>query len=175
MGNDIMVDFYENVGLVYYVYNTYYQRYRDIEDDLIQEGMMGLWKACQTFNPSIGSKFSTYAVRVIKNAMGMYVRKEARSREVYSLDRLIDEDEPKMTFWNIISYDEQEDERNAYALEVLMKVAKEHDCEELVRMRLEGMRQVDIAKELGIHQSTVSERLSRLYALVRKELGLKEK
>jgi len=169
-----MGDFDENVGLVYYVFNKFYQRYRNIEDDLVQEGLMGLWKACQTFDSLRGTEFSTYAVVVIKNAMGMYVRKMNRRPKEYSLDRLIDEDKSKMTFLNLMSYDEQEDPEDAYVIEVLMEVAKENSCEDIVKMRLDGMKQVDIAKELGVSQSTISERLRHLYALVRKELGIKE-
>lgn len=175
MGNDGMVNFDENIGLVYYVFNKYYQKYRDIEDDLIQEGMIGLWKACQTFDSLREVKFSTYAVKVIKNSMGMYVRKEARSREECSLDRLVDADRKdgkRVTFLNLMPYDAQEDLRDV--IEVLLEVAKENNCEEIVKMKLDGMKQVDIAKELGVHQSTISEKLRRLYALVRKELGIEE-
>lgn len=169
-----MVDFDENVRLVYYVFNKFYQKYRNIEDDLIQEGLIGLWKACQTFDSSRGTEFSTYAVVVIKNAMGMYVRKVNRRPKEYSLDELVDKDESGMTFLNLVSYDEQEDPRDAYVIEVLMKVAKENDCEEIVKMKLDGMKQVDIAKELGVRQSTISEKMRNLYALVRKELGIEE-
>ena len=55
-----------------------------------------------------------------------------------------------------------------------MKVAKENNCEEIVVMRLKGMKQVDIAKKLGVHQSTISEKLRNLYVLARKEVGIKE-
>lgn len=169
-----MVDFEENVGLVYYVFNTFYQDYRSMEDDLLQEGMMGLWKACQTFDVLRGVGFSTYAVKVIKNAMGMYVRKETRRPKEYSLDKLVN-DEVGMPFLNLVAYDEKEvDEESEYVIQVLLKVANDNDCKYLIEMKLKGMKQVDIAKELGIHQSTVSERLRRIYELTRKELGIEE-
>ena len=169
-----MVDFDENVGLVYYVFNKYFHMYRNMEDDLLQEGLMGLWKACQTFDPLKGTEFSTYAVKVIKNAMGMYVRKETRRPKEYSLDRLLEKGESGVTYLDLVSYDEREDPRDVYAIEALMKVAKENNCEEIVIMRLKGMKQVDIAKKLGVHQSTISEKLRNLYVLARKELGIKE-
>ncbi len=169
-----MVDFDENVGLVYYVFNKFYQNYRNIEDDLIQEGLMGLWKACQTFDSLRGTEFSTYATVVIKYAMCMYVRKIDRRPKEYSLDRLVDKDESGMTFLNLVPHEEQEDPRDVYIIEVLMKVAKENNCEEIVKMKLEGIKQVDIAKELGLHQSTISEKMRHLYMLARKELGIEE-
>lgn len=169
-----MVDFDENVGLVYFVFNKFYQMHRNIEDDLIQEGLIGLWKACQTFDSLRGTEFSTYAVVVIKNAMGMYVRKITRRPQEYSLDRLVDKDESGMTFLNLLPYDEQEDPRDVYIIEALIKVAKENDCEEIVEMKLKGIKQVDIAKKLGLHQSTISEKMRHLYALARKELGIEE-
>lgn len=169
-----MVNFDEHVGLVYYVFNKHYHMYRDIEEDLIQEGLMGLWKACQTFDSLRGTEFSTYAVKVIKNEMGMYVRKVSRKHKEYSLDRLVDIDEARMTFLNLVEYDEQEDPEGEHVIEVLMKVAKENNCEDIVEMKLKGIKQVDIAKELGVHPSTISEKMRHLYIITRKELGIEE-
>jgi len=47
-----------------------------IREDAIQEAIMGLWKACQTFNDNKGIKFKTYASRVITNAVYDFMRKE---------------------------------------------------------------------------------------------------
>lgn len=54
----------ENLGLVHACAGRF--RGRGVEyDDLYQAGCMGLIKACDGFDPSLGYKFSTYAVPVI--------------------------------------------------------------------------------------------------------------
>lgn len=73
-----MVDFDKNTPLVYYVFNKYYKRLNksQYKEDLIQCGMLGLWKACKSFNEKYNCRFSTYAGICIKNEMGMFLRKE---------------------------------------------------------------------------------------------------
>ena len=52
----------ENLGLVHTVANRF--RGRGIEyDDLYQSGCVGLIKAVDRFDPTLGYAFSTYAVR----------------------------------------------------------------------------------------------------------------
>ena len=54
----------ENLGLVHTVANRF--RGRGIEyDDLYQSGCVGLIKAVDRFDPTLGYAFSTYAVPVI--------------------------------------------------------------------------------------------------------------
>jgi RNA polymerase sigma factor (sigma-70 family) len=38
-------------------------------DDLMQEGMLGLWKAAQRFDPALGNRFSTYATWWIRQSV----------------------------------------------------------------------------------------------------------
>ena len=45
-------------------------RFRGIEfDDLVQEGMLGLWSAARRFNPSQGSSFGAFAALCIQRRM----------------------------------------------------------------------------------------------------------
>ena len=60
----------ENLGLVYLVVNkefTYEKTTESDRENYIEEGMIGLAKAINTFNPSKGAKFSTYAYICIKS------------------------------------------------------------------------------------------------------------
>lgn len=57
-----------NVNLVIHVAKDYRGRGVDLED-LVQEGMIGLTRACERFNPEFGVRFGTYAPYWIKMAI----------------------------------------------------------------------------------------------------------
>lgn len=59
-----------NARLVTFVVNKFYNKleYRDIREDLIQEGFIGLFTAIDKFDPERGFKFSTYAVHWVQQA-----------------------------------------------------------------------------------------------------------
>ena len=50
--------------------------------DLVQEGVLGLIRASQLFDPDLGNKFSTYAYWWIRQAMGRAVMQSGRSVRV---------------------------------------------------------------------------------------------
>lgn len=62
------------------------------DDDYIQEGMIGLWKALRKFDPSRGVKFSTFAVVCILGEIRSHIRREMRRLPTYSLDFPITEE-----------------------------------------------------------------------------------
>ena len=49
------------------------------QDDLVQSGLMGLWKAIDKFDPSKESKFLTYADRIIDSQIGNLVREHSQN------------------------------------------------------------------------------------------------
>lgn len=73
-----MVDFEKNTPLVYYVFDKYYKRMIRYKEDMIQCGMLGLWKACKSFDERLGCRFSAYASACIRNEMTTFVRKELK-------------------------------------------------------------------------------------------------
>lgn len=72
-----------NMGLVKSIANKYTHKH-ELEsfdfDDLVQEGVIALMHAIDTYDPASGYTFSTYATRVITNTM---------SREVIEKDSMI--------------------------------------------------------------------------------------
>ncbi len=66
----------ENEKLVFFILNKYYPAHA-FDEDAVQEGRIGLWNACQSYDPE-RSAFSTYAGRAIRNAVTMSLRQEAR-------------------------------------------------------------------------------------------------
>ena len=82
----------ENLGLVHTVANRF--RGRGIEyDDLFQSGCVGLIKAVDRFDPTLGYAFSTYAVPVIAGEIKRCLRDDGPvhfSREIKALANQID-------------------------------------------------------------------------------------
>ena len=83
--------FEENLKLVYLVYNRRIAKGPNEfkwEEDIIQEGLLGLYRGCCTYDPSYGIKVSTYLAKCIENSMLAYLRTEERKyrHEVETLD-----------------------------------------------------------------------------------------
>ena len=76
-----------NQNLVYFAINKWFPSFRD-DDDIIQTGMIGLWKACESYDENKGH-FSTYAIPCIVNAIRHELRKQTagcRSGETISYE-----------------------------------------------------------------------------------------
>ena len=73
-----MIDYESNTGLVVSVYNKRFAKYRWLKEDLIQEGNLALYLACQKYDVNKDTKFSTFATICIKNAMMMYLKREIK-------------------------------------------------------------------------------------------------
>lgn len=69
--NDLISD---NEGLVNDVIKNYYPAYR-YDEDIHQEGLIGLWNALLTYNDTNGAKFSTYAYTCIKYSINIAVER----------------------------------------------------------------------------------------------------
>ncbi len=69
---DIERIFTENKNLVYLVVNKRFPTFIH-DDDVIQSGYIGLWKAITTYDDKKYA-FSTYAYHCIYNEIGMYLR-----------------------------------------------------------------------------------------------------
>ena len=66
----------ENLPLVHFVLRRFRDRGAEYED-LFQYGCMGLLKAIDRFDPSVGTRFSTYAVPVILGEVRRFLRDDA--------------------------------------------------------------------------------------------------
>lgn len=77
----------DNINLVYFVVRKYWGNFSShMQEDLIQEGCIGLINAVLTYNEDI-AKFSTYAVKCIKYHLFKYCeRKVYKYADILSLD-----------------------------------------------------------------------------------------
>lgn len=78
-----MEQFEPHLEMVKAIYNKYFSSYRWLRDDLIQEGNIALFKACQKFDASKGVKFATFAYKCIKTTMLDLIRQELRVASKY--------------------------------------------------------------------------------------------
>jgi RNA polymerase sigma factor (sigma-70 family) len=67
-----------HMGLVYQIANRYAALARDVHEDLIQEGCLGLIRAIERFRPEYGVQFSTYAYPVISGTIKNHLRERRR-------------------------------------------------------------------------------------------------
>ena len=79
----------DHTGLVYHVIKTQIQvTNQSLWDDLFQEGLIGLWKATEKYDPNYISpktgetiQFATFATTLIRNQILMFLRKENKYTE----------------------------------------------------------------------------------------------
>lgn len=165
----------ENQKLVPFIiskyFPTYYKRIdKDLKDDLIQEGMTYLVRAAEKFNPTLGYKFSTYAVSYIWGRLGRYVDRQIKYLEssTYSLNHIVPGKEEK----DVEFIDTIEDSTARYENIDLLNFINSleiRDIEFIVEKLNKGYKQQEIARELNITQSTLCMRLKKLRDLITEE------
>ena len=89
MNNEKLIT--DNLKLVHTVINRLFPSYRG-DEDIVEEGMLGLVKAANAFTEDSSVAFSTYAFCLIRNEIINYLRRERRHTDVISLDEPIGDD-----------------------------------------------------------------------------------
>lgn len=152
----------DNEKLAYLMAHKYKQKVSSfIEfDDLKSTCLFGLVKAANSFDNSKGSKFSTYACKVIQNEILMLIRKESKNTRTFSLDSIITDD---VTYVELISDDYNLEQQffNSMEVDLLIKYIDELPgrLKWIINYKLKGLTQQQIAEKLDISQAQVS----RLY------------
>ena len=149
-----MIDFEENMPLVVDTYNKHFTKLYKYKEDLIQSGNLGLWKDCLKYNENKGYKFSTFAVKCIKNEMAMFLRKELK-HWYYCTDYVIENDLGEKI--NIL--DTLSDETQVQFMEENCNINNAIDKlkhSEIVKEHLKGYCQYEIAKKQGVTHQRIS-------------------
>lgn len=145
----------ESYGMVYGYVRARMGNDADAED-IVAEAFLKAARSFSSFDP-LRARFSTWVVAIAKNCMVSYFRKE---KQIANL-----EDVPESTFAVAGGQDAVDDQDLAYRLLACLDDV-EH---ELVVMKYrDGMRNIDIAYELGMNASTVSTKLSNALAKMRR-------
>lgn len=77
----------EHMRLVESLASAYARRYGCDREDLVQEGLIGLIRAMETFDPKRGASFKTHAYAQIRGAIWGFVRKQRR--HMFSMDTVV--------------------------------------------------------------------------------------
>ncbi|GMA49584.1 RNA polymerase sigma-28 factor [Alicyclobacillus contaminans] len=137
-------------------------------DDLISIGTVGLIKAVETFQPTKGTKFATYAARCIQNEILMQLRAQKKTRRDVSLNSPIgtDKEGNEITIGDILGSDaDGTEEEVSKRMEItnMMQLMRILDGRErrVIELRFgladgKEWTQNEVADLLGISRSYVS-------------------
>lgn len=140
----------DNLPLVTFTIRKYYPTFINNED-IFQDGVVGLIRAVDTFDESRGIVFSTYASVCIINGVRMGFRKEKKQPETISFDQPLPNTED-LTYGDLSSGSYEMDYFDISAF--LKKLTAEEMA--IFRLRNQGYTQAEIAAITGRSQSMVS-------------------
>lgn len=130
------------------------------DEDLFQEGMVGLYSAIGGYDPKCGVTFSTYAYRCIRNAVIDAV-KRSHGAKYSALNNFV----PIVEIADVRSLSDPEDEliRREQRGEFLQKISKILSAFEfkVTVMYLDGLSCAEIARALGKSAKSVDNALNR--------------
>lgn len=156
-----------NLRLVSHIVRKYYGSAKD-QEDLISIGSIGLVKAVDSFNPTNGARFATYAAKCIQNEILMHFRSQKKLANEVSINEAIDVDRDGnlLTYMDVIAAEDNMEEevdlsiRGAMVRRLVNSVLDERE-RQIVTLRYglggsDPLTQRDVAALLGISRSYVS-------------------
>lgn len=147
----------ENMGLAGYMAKRFLNtgiEYRE----LYSLAYLGLVKAANSFNAR-KSKFATYAARVMRNEILMFLRQNRRHSLCVSYDALMSQDDNKdNAFLYLFGYEDPELERieNIGMYDFLTEDLSEREKLVVDQVIIGGIFQSDVGRQLGVSQSYIS-------------------
>ena len=155
-----------NLRLVSHVAKKYHAG-RHEPDDLVSIGTIGLIKAVDSFDPLLGTRFSTYAARCIENEILMQFRWDQKTRNDISMNEPLETDAEggPLTVTDVLCDDvdiaqmtEQQEQRQAL-LRAVKKLPARESMVLRLRYGLDGrapLTQQQVAAGMGISRSYIS-------------------
>ncbi|MBQ3100668.1 MAG: RNA polymerase sporulation sigma factor SigK [Clostridia bacterium] len=156
-----------NLRLVAHIIKKYYGDAKN-QDDLMSIGTIGLIKAVDSFDPSNGARFATYASKCLQNEILMHFRAQKKLAQEVSINDPIDVDKDgnPLTYFDIVYSEDTIAEdidlklKCRAALDIVKNDLDERQRQIIVLRYGLNMRpaktQREIASELGISRSYVS-------------------
>lgn len=151
--------FEENTRLAHSVLWKNYPAFA-ADEDLHQEALLGLWRACLTYDPK-KSQFPTYAYTCILNQVRMAMRHQAKQPPTVSLETPVSE-QGGLTLEDMLEELVPSLDDGFIGLKNFLQELSPRD-QLLVRCRLEGLSQKQTAERLGLTQPYCSRLLTKIY------------
>jgi RNA polymerase sporulation-specific sigma factor len=131
-------------------------------DDLLQESLMSLFSAVETFDPARGVKFFTYASACVKNRLLSCLKSiPAPDNTVDSADDVL----PHAPSPELIFIEKESTEALYQSLSLLLS---EREFSVLT-LRIDGYSYADIASKLALSPKSVDNTMSRIRSKLRKK------
>lgn len=165
--NRIEVLVRENKPLVELVANKYINSPME-KEDLIQEGMIGLWAAIKTYDASRGASFKTFAKICIDNAIQTALRKYYRLKDI-PVQNVVEYQEDEISSVGTSSSAEDifiAQERIFMLTKALQQNLSDFE-NEVLRLHIVGCSYNEIAKRLSKSPKAIDNAIQR----VRKKLS----
>ncbi len=143
-------------------------------DDIVQEGMIGLYKAIRDFDIEKGITFSAFADVCITRHILTAIRTANRIKHTplngyVSIDKPVDEDDFESTLLNVIQLGKSLDPEEIYILDENKRELRElifRDLSEfeksVVDLFLDGASYIDIAHSLKTSKKAIDNALQRI-------------
>lgn len=170
---DINQKIIDNEKLVYFVINRHFPDLRR-DEDIIQQGRIGLWKACESYDDG-KSKFSTFAVKCIFNEIMREIRHRAKERRLgyaVSLDEVIgteEDSDSEITIGSSIPFIEEGYCIVDHDLSSVVKKMSERNAE-VFGMYIYGFSATEISQIFGFSRTWASNIIKDAQYIARKEL-----
>lgn len=149
----------ENSRLVYYIIRRYFPTFIH-DEDIIQSGMIGLWKALTNFDATKNIRFGTFATKVIMNDINMELRKRKKQNLDISIDTclLSSSEDTELTLYHTLSDNlSGVHDYSTYELEECLRSDKFTEKERIVLVyKYRGYTQKKIGAKMGISQPQIS-------------------
>lgn len=136
-------------------------------DDLVQEGLVGLFSAFKTYDQSKGASFNTYACTCIDNALSAAVRSAGRKKHLPLNTFLpIEDTDAELSGLQPSPEEQAISDENFCALRQKINTRLSQREQDVLRLRMAGLSYRQIAERLGCTEKAVDNRLQS----VRKKL-----
>lgn len=153
--------FEDNIRLAYSMAQKIYSKHKDYFefDDIKQHCLIGLFKACKTFDKSKGFTLGTYSARVMYNEFNMILRKMNFKYKIHSFDSIVESSKNEsLCFIDMIGTEDLElknIENNIGLLDYINKNFKDRDLKIIYKI-LKGEKQKAIGKEFNLSQAQIA-------------------
>lgn len=161
----------DNMNLVYFLVKRYYPTYIGNED-VIQEGMVGLCNAAMTYDES-KSKFSSYASYCILNQIRHYFNKNNKHNNHFSLDYEVRlDDGSQCSMGDMLIGEMDVDFGDIVFTEFYQRLSdKDKELVDLCR----HYTQAEIARMWGVSRQSVNQKVRKIYRRWERLYGSKSK